>query len=88
MITDINNWKEVTKGIYRYVIAAGASYEIHIVYWTEGTDLLTAKSRLFIVGDWHDTNMKSYFERELLLNNKPVSECLAEAAQDYKENMS
>ena len=51
MIDDIKNWKEVTRGIYRYVIAAGAAYEIHILYWNHKTDLLDANAKLFIVGE-------------------------------------
>ena len=88
MITDINNWKEVTKGIYRYVIAAGACYEIHINYWDHGTDIKTANSTLYLVGDWRDKEGNSFFERETLLNSQPVFECLEAAEKDYKENMS
>ena len=52
----IENWKVVTKGLYRYVVAANVCYEIHILHHDHGTDILTAKSSLFIVGDW--TNEK------------------------------
>lgn len=31
-MTDLKNWTEVTKGLYRYVLAANAAYEIHILY--------------------------------------------------------
>ena len=54
MIDDIKNWKEVARGIYRYVISAGVAYEIHILYWIHNTDLLDANAKLFIVGEWYE----------------------------------
>lgn len=85
-MTNLENWKEVTRGLYRYVIAAGCCYEIHIMYHTKETDILTANASLYIVGDWKDTTDGSrYFERELLLNG-PVAACLEKAVEDNKEN--
>ena len=88
MMTDINNWKEVTKGIYRYVIAAGAAYEIHINYWDHLTDIKTSNATLFLVGDWRNTSGENFFERETLLYSQPLFECLSAAEKDYKENIS
>ena len=45
MIKDLSNWTEITKGLYRYVIGANCCYEIHILYHSKGTDILTAKSK-------------------------------------------
>lgn len=42
--TNLKDWKEVTKGIYRYVISANAAYEIHIKYWDMDTDILSANA--------------------------------------------
>ena len=83
----IENWKEVTKGLYRYVIAPNVCYEIHILHHDRGTDVLTAKSSLFIVGDWTNQKGESFTERECLLVEKPFAECLEKATTDYKENM-
>ena len=47
----LENWKEVTKGLYRYVVSAGCCYEIHIMYHAKDTDILTANASLYIVGD-------------------------------------
>ena len=88
MITDIKNWKEVTKGIYRYVVAAKAAYEIHVNYWNHLTDIRTSNATLFLVGDWRNTSGENFFERETLLDSKPLFECLSAAEKDYKENMS
>lgn len=81
----LENWNEVTRCLYRYVIAAGCCYEIHITYHAKETDILTANASLYIVGDWEDsTDGSSYFERELLLNG-PVAACLEKAVEDNKE---
>lgn len=87
MITDINNWKEVTRGLYRYVVAAKVCYEIHILYHSHNSDIATAKASLYIVGDWYGEGGSSFFERECLLSEQPVFECLAAAQKDYRENM-
>ena len=83
---DLKNWTEVTKGLYRYVIAAGCCYEIHIMYHAKDTDILTANASLYIVGDWTTANgYCSYFERELLFNG-PLMACLEKAVEDEKES--
>ena len=83
---NFENWTEVSKGFYRYVIGANVCYEIHILYHAKETDILTAKSSLFIVGDWLDNNRQSFFERECLLSEQPLFECLETAERDNKEN--
>ena len=81
----LENWTEVTKGLYRYVVSAGC-YEIHIMYHAKETDILTANASLYIVGDWTTSNGHySFFERELLLNG-PLMACLEKAVEDAKEN--
>lgn len=83
---DLKNWREVTKGLYRYVIAANVCYEIHILFWNHDTDILTAKASLFIVGDWQSAELNSFLERECLLAEQPVFECLAAAKKDDEVN--
>lgn len=80
-LDELKRWKEVTKGLYRYVVAANACYEIHILYHAQGTDILTAKASLYIVGEWRD-GIKDFFERECLLSEQPVFECLKAAQKD------
>lgn len=87
MITDISHWTEVTRGIYRYVVAAKVCYEIHINYWSHTSDIQTANATLFLAGDWKSQE-SSYFERECLLESQPVFECLKAAERDYKENIA
>ena len=82
---ELKNWNEVTKGLYRYVIAANVCYEIHILYHDTKTDILTAKASLFLVGEWCGENGVT-LERECLLKKQPVFECLEYAVKDDKEN--
>lgn len=84
--TNLKDWKEVTKGIYRYVISANAAYEIHINYWNMETYILTADASLYIVGDWSSKDGKNTRERECLLDSAPVIACLGKAEEDDLEN--
>ena len=77
-------WTEITKGLYRYVVAANVCYEIHIMSWTYHTDLMSANAHLYIVGDWIDDN-GSFFERELL-HTGPLASCLEAAYEDDLKN--
>lgn len=87
MIKDIKNWKEVTKGLYRYVIAANAAYEIHILHQDTDTDINNAAASLYIAGDWTDLKNNSFFERESLITDATVNECLSAAEKDYTEEV-
>ena len=84
-MSKLENWTEVTKGLYRYVVSAGCCYEIHIMYHAKDTDILTANSSLYIVGDWTSVDDDSkFFERGLLLNG-PLIACLEKAVEDEEE---
>lgn len=86
-MSNLHNWKEITKGLYRFVVGASVCYEIHILYHETNTDILNAKSSLYLVGDWIEKNGNSFFQRECLSCEKPLIECLKEAERDFKENM-
>lgn len=85
---DLNNWEEVTKGLYRYVVGANVCYEIHVIIRKFDTPVLEGIASLFIVGDWQDKDNVNFFARESLLENKTVQKCIEKAIQDYKENMN
>lgn len=87
-ISNLNEWKEVTRGLYRFVLSAGACYEIHIIYHNHKTDILSAKASLYIVGDWRDKEGNTFFERECLEENSMLSACLEKALEYYRENMN
>ena len=82
----LDNWTEISRGYYRYVIASSVCYEIIVWYNADG-DVLTSKASLYITGLWHTKESpRSIFERECLLSEQPVFECLKEAVQDDKLN--
>jgi len=81
---DLSKWTEISKGYYRYVIAANVCYEIILHTWYHDTDILTARASLFISGDWNGES--SYFERELVLGEQPLFECLEMAIADNDKN--
>ena len=85
-MNELKNWKEVTRGLYRYVISACVCYEIHVINWWESTDILTADAKLYLVGEWSDKNNGSVFQRELLLKNS-LFECINKSVEDMAENM-
>lgn len=91
-IKEFSNWKRIEKGLYRYVIAAGACYEIIITKYPEGDKLTNASAILCISGDWMETDTKkSYFSREFITsmgNEYTLSECLQIAQQDYMDNVT
>lgn len=84
-LNKLENWKEVTRGLYRYVIAASACYEIYILHWDHETDLLSANCNLYVVGTWRDSS-GTFFERELLLTG-PMAACLQKAVEDFNDNV-
>lgn len=85
---DLNNWKEITRGLYRFVVGTSACYEIHINIYEHNTPVLMANASLFLVGEWVDKNGVNFFSRECLLEKQSVKNCIEKAIQDYKENMS
>lgn len=88
LMKDLNNWKEVTKGLYRFVTGTNVCYELHIKIRKFDTPILTANASLFLVGNWCDKNGVSFFSRECLLSKQSVRNCIEKAIQDYKKNMS
>lgn len=85
---NIHFWKEITKGLYRYVVSANVCYEIHINICKFDTPVVEGIASLFLVGDWRDKNGVDFFSRECLLEKQSVKNCIEKAIQDYKENMS
>ena len=87
MIKNLDNWNEVTRGLYRFVISAGCCYEIHILYHADTTPILTAKANAYIVGSWTSSNdsNEDYFSREQLFDSpKTVQECLSKVFEDFE----
>lgn len=85
-MNNLENWTGITMGMYRYVIAAKVCYEIMILQHEYNTDILSAKANLFLTGWWHKQGRRGFFERECLLKEKTVAECIQAAVKDDKEN--
>lgn len=83
---ELNHWKEVSKGYYRYVIAANVAYEIFIEYWDHGTPIETAKASLCLVGEWRKRDGSHTTEREWLGKELPVQELLEIAHNDNEKH--
>lgn len=85
---DLKNWKEISKGFYRYVVGANVCYEIHIIKRNLDQNIYNSKAKLYLVGDWHDTTRGiNYFERKLILDNETLENCIKFAIEDYEKNM-
>lgn len=74
----------ISKGYFRYVIAANVAYEIIIEYLEHGTPIETAKASLCLVGDWRTRENLNFTEREWLGKELPICELLEIAEKDYK----
>ncbi len=83
---EIEKWTEVTKGLYHFVIGANICYEIHVIYWNKSTDILESNCSLFLVGDWFSRENGNTLERECLLEEKTMNECIDKAIKDNEEN--
>lgn len=83
---DLANWSEPMKGIYRYVLAANACYEIHVIKHPASVQVKDATADLYLVGDWYNTEGDSEFTRERLNSDITVEQCVAAARQDYLSN--
>lgn len=81
---ELKNWKEVSKGYFRYAISSNVAYEIFIEYWEHDTPIETAKASLCIFGDWY-LNRYSCTERRWLGKKLPIQELLEIAVRDDKE---
>lgn len=85
----LSNWTEIDnmKGYYRYVVAAKVAYEIIVTIKVFGESDMDAIANAYVTGDWHITNEKTMFERELIIGDVPLHKCLELVIKDYKENM-
>ena len=87
MKENLKHWLEVTRGIYRYVVAANLAYEIHVWEHPLDTDILKADAALYLIGEWSATKDKpAEFSRECLLAHATVNDCMIGADADFKAN--
>lgn len=84
-IQKLDDWDEVTKGLYRFHVQDNLDLEIHVVFHNKRTDILTSKCRIYSVGEYVGTAGASFFEREFLMVG-PLAYCL-EKAKFYCEDI-
>ena len=85
---DLQSWKEVSKGYYRFVFAPGACYEIIANFWEEPIKEDNATATLYCTGTWNDPKeFRDVFEREYLFAGT-IAECMFAAKKDYEENVT
>lgn len=84
-IQKLDDWDEVTKGMYKFHVQDNLDLEIHVVFHNKRTDILTSKCRIYSVGEYVGTAGASFFEREFLMVG-PLASCL-EKAKFYCEDI-
>lgn len=86
-MTDIQkfeNWTEISKGYWRYVVAANACYELMAVQ--QGAKTGPDYYALYVTGEWRDRDGSPYFKRECLKSCESLADCLYAAQEDYDAN--
>lgn len=86
-MTDIQkfeNWTEISRGYYRYVIASNICYELMVI--RQGSNTQPDFYALYATGEWKDQTGEKYFRRECLKYNESLSDCLYAAQEDYNAN--
>ncbi len=78
-MSELENWTEVTTGIYRYRISDTVYYEIHIMCWVDFTSILASSAELYLY-----SNLYNVMKRELKLKG-PLEACLQEAKEYFKK---
>ena len=74
-IQKLDDWDEVTKGLYRFHVKDNLDLEIHVVFHNKRTDILTSNCRIYSVGEYVCTADAVFFEREFLMVG-PLASCL------------
>lgn len=86
-MTDIQkfeNWTEISRGYYRYVVAAKACYELMAIQ--QGAKTGPDYYALYVTGEWNDPTGTPYFKRECLKSCESLADCLYAAQEDYDAN--
>lgn len=81
-IDDLCNWELISKGFYRYMVAADICYEIQISKRYYNEEILDARGCLYLVGDWGDGTVS--FKRYVIAYYGTVRTLLRDAKIDVK----
>lgn len=83
-IQKIDNWTEVSRGYYRYVVAAKVCYELMALQ--QGAKTGPDYYALYVTGEWKDPTGTPYFKRECLESCETLANCLYAASKDFEAN--
>lgn len=86
-IKNIASWEEPIKNLYVFEITKNLAYEIYVLNFRYGEDILHAKASLYIVGNQSDIYGNIEFCRECLINEKTLEKCITAAYEDYERNV-
>lgn len=81
-MNDLNNWDELTKWLYRYIISRNEWYELHILGHYLDSPFLTSRANLYHSSISQDRYGNYLFEKKCVLSEQPVQECLEFARID------
>lgn len=85
-IKSLENWSEITKGFYRFIVAPKVCYEICITYKPDKYDIAKSISNLYFTGEWIMMDGSVVFIRELMRCSS-LKQCLSTAADDYAQSL-
>ena len=85
-IKSLENWSEITKGFYRFIIAPKVCYEICIMYKPDKIDIAESIANLYFTGEWIMTDGSVVFMREVM-HYGSLKQCLSTAADDYAQSL-
>ena len=86
MIKSLENWSEITKGFYRFIVDSKACYEICIMYKPDKIDIVESIANLYCTGEWIMTDGSVVFMREVM-HYGSLKQCLSTAADDYAQSL-
>lgn len=85
-IKSLENWNEITKGFYRFIVAPKVCYEICVMFKPDKVDIAESIANLYFTGEWIMTDGSIHFMREVM-HFGSLKDCLSTAADDYEQSL-
>ena len=84
-IKSLENWSEITRGFYRFILESNVCYEICIMHKPDKCDIAESIANLYFTSEWIMTD-GSVFMREVM-HYGSLKQCLSTAANDYAQSL-
>ena len=84
-IKSLENWSEITKGFYRFIVAQKVCYEICVMYKPDKCDIAESIANLYFTVEWIMTDGSVVFMRSVM-HYGLLKQCLSTAADDYEQS--